>query len=76
MNEAIRRTYGAEDRTVTVTASIGVAVLTTETTFEELYRLADVALYRVKQSGRDGFYMISKDTEKKEEMHHETDGEA
>lgn len=75
VNEAIRRTYGTGERKVTITASIGIAILTSETTFDELYRLADVALYRVKQSGRDGFYMISKDTEKKEETHHETEGD-
>ncbi len=73
LNAALRRTYGTGERRIDISASIGIAVLTEETGFNELYRLADVALYRVKNSGRDGFYVISKDTEKEKGECHETE---
>lgn len=61
------RTYGWNclGRELTVTASIGVAVLPgdhvggePEATLAQLMERADRALYRVKQSGRDG-YLVS-----------------
>lgn len=73
LNAALRRIYGTGERRIDISASIGIAVLTEETGFNELYRLADVALYRVKNSGRDGFYVISKDTEKEKGECHETE---
>ena len=72
LNTALRRTYGTGERRGDISASTGVAVLTEETGFDELYHLADVALYRVKNSGRDGFYVISKDTEREMEEGHKT----
>lgn len=45
LNTALRRTYGTGERRGDISASTGVAVLTEETGFDELYHLADVALY-------------------------------
>lgn len=39
----------------TLTASIGVAKATAASTFDSLYYDADIALYEVKKTGRDGF---------------------
>ncbi|MDO4546690.1 MAG: PAS domain S-box protein [Clostridia bacterium] len=47
---------------VKISASLGVALLPKNgTTFEELYEKADIALYQVKQNGRDHFMFYSDD---------------
>lgn len=58
INAALKRTYG-EEKTVTVSASIGIAVWTGERSFAELYKMADTALYKVKESGKDGYNLLS-----------------
>ena len=57
INETLRDTYGKEKK-VTISASVGVAVWTGEKNFAELYKIADTALYRVKERGRDGYYIL------------------
>jgi diguanylate cyclase (GGDEF)-like protein/PAS domain S-box-containing protein len=49
--QAIRASISAGDAAVTV--SIGICALTADREADELYRLADVALYRAKRAGRD-----------------------
>lgn len=64
INKALRRTYGEGDTAVAISASIGAAVVTEKTvTFEELYEMADAALYMVKNRGRDGYYIIPGEVE-------------
>ena len=63
INCALQRTYGEEGKEVAISASIGIAVVTTETTFEELYQMADIALYKVKEKGRNGYHIITKEKE-------------
>jgi diguanylate cyclase (GGDEF)-like protein len=47
-------TFQCEDRSVSITASLGVAAFETQTMQpEELLRAADAALYRAKRSGRN-----------------------
>lgn len=62
INETLRATYGKEKK-VTISASVGVAVWTGEKNFAELYKIADTALYRVKERGRDGYYILCGNTE-------------
>lgn len=57
LNDALRKSYGEKEKTVTVSASIGIAVVKEEKTFLELYEKADEALYKVKKHHRNG-YMI------------------
>lgn len=63
INCALQRTYGEEGKEVAISASIGIAVVTIETTFEELYQMADIALYKVKEKGRNGYHIITKEKE-------------
>jgi two-component system cell cycle response regulator len=44
---------GAPDRQLTVTVSVGVASTSTEIPGEELIKMADAALYRAKEGGRN-----------------------
>lgn len=57
LNKSLRKIYSNSGKSVEISASIGVAVVTTETTFQELYKLADTALYTVKNQGRDGYFI-------------------
>ncbi|MFR3768534.1 MAG: diguanylate cyclase domain-containing protein [Blautia sp.] len=40
---------------------MGIAVWTTEKSFEDLYKMADQALYKAKDKGRDRYHIILKD---------------
>ena len=52
----LTQTYTQENISITVSASIGIAVAPQDgTTFEELYKKSDAALYQVKKSGKNGY---------------------
>ena len=56
LRQSIRRTYRVDDKEVTISASIGISSAPDDgTTFEELYRRSDIALYQIKDTGKDGF---------------------
>lgn len=61
VNRALHKIYGEGEKTVTVSASIGIAVVTKEKTFAELYKMADLALYEAKKQGRNRYYIMSKE---------------
>lgn len=56
----LKKQYGDGEKTVLVSASIGVVPVTTEKTFEELYKKADKALYQVKNAHKDGYKILEK----------------
>ena len=62
INRVLRCTYGTGTRNVAISASMGVAVWTEESSFEELYQLADKALYMAKDKGRDQYQILSQKT--------------
>lgn len=50
------KTYTQSDISITISASIGIAVSPQDgITFEELYKRSDAALYEVKKSGKNGY---------------------
>ncbi|MGE4213981.1 MAG: diguanylate cyclase [Anaerotignaceae bacterium] len=54
--KAVSRLKILEDREYKITVSVGVAVTPKDgTTYEELYKASDMALYTVKKGGRNGF---------------------
>lgn len=61
VNQALKQSYGTDRNSVTVSASIGIAVWTTEKSFEELYKMADQALYKAKDKGRDRYHILLRD---------------
>ncbi len=60
LNSALKRTYNRDGKEVAVSASIGVAIAEPGLSFEELYSMADTAVYDVKKLDRDG-YQISQE---------------
>ena len=62
--DVLRRPYRLEGRTepVVATASIGIAVASSpDRTHHDLYREADLALYRAKDAGRDQYALFDDD---------------
>ena len=58
INAALVMNYYDDENTVTVTASIGIAIVREESTFTELYERADRALYQVKKSRKNGYKIL------------------
>ena len=66
ITEAAKRLMG-EDMNIPLGASIGcVLVPNSGTNFAELYKMADKALYTVKQNGKHGYSIFSEDTHEDE----------
>jgi diguanylate cyclase (GGDEF)-like protein len=53
ITSSLRQSFASDDREVTVTASVGVAVAKPSSTPQTLLRDADVAMYRAKEHGRN-----------------------
>ena len=60
IRESLARPVTTGDRQVSVTASMGVSLITTEDRCDaaEIIRRADAAMYEVKRSGRNGYAMF------------------
>jgi len=57
--EKLNLTYRDTENTVSISASAGVAVTPVGgMTFEDLYKSADAALYRIKESGKNGYSIV------------------
>lgn len=61
VNQVLKQSYGTGTNSVTISASIGIAVWTTEKSFEDLYKMADQDLYKAKDKGRDRYHIVLKD---------------
>lgn len=60
LNRLLCETYQKEEHSAQVSASIGIMLTDAEhTTFDTLYEKADLALYKVKQAGRNGYCVYS-----------------
>lgn len=57
LNKMLIKTYHGKENAVTMSVSIGIAVIRDETTFSELYKKADEALYKVKADQRNGYWL-------------------
>ncbi len=56
LHNSLTRVYTQGNVSVTVSASIGIAIAPSDgTTFGELYKKADAAMYRVKKEGKNGY---------------------
>lgn len=64
VNQLLKQSYGTGSSSVTVSASIEIAVWTMEKSFEDLYKMADQALYKAKDKGRDRYHIILKDQDR------------
>ncbi len=61
----MKETYSDEDVCVTVSASVGIALYGKDgSSFEELYKHADLALYHSKNTGKDKYTFYSEELEK------------
>ncbi|NIL79755.1 EAL domain-containing protein [Rhodococcoides kroppenstedtii] len=59
--DAVRAPVSVEGNDLVITASIGVAVTTTDVPVNELVRRADVAMYRAKDTGRGHVALFDRD---------------
>lgn len=57
LNQALKKTYTAKGKQVTVSVSIGIAMVKEEVTFTQLYEKADAALYKVKNKKRNSYWI-------------------
>lgn len=55
----LEKEYEQQDTVCSISASVGVALYTGKEDFDTLYRDADLALYRVKEQGRNGWKLFS-----------------
>lgn len=60
LNDILKKTYSENNKSVTIGASIGGAVIKKEMEFKEIYKKADNALYNVKNN-KKGSYFIDND---------------
>ncbi|MDO4563527.1 MAG: GGDEF domain-containing protein [Clostridia bacterium] len=55
---ALKGTFKSGAQSVTVTCSVGVTIVyNTSVTFDELYRISDASLYKVKNEGKSGYVL-------------------
>ncbi len=57
--------YTGEKDDYPVHGSIGAALTNSSENFQELYRKADMALYKAKRGGKDGYAVYSPEMEEK-----------
>lgn len=57
LKQALKKTYTAKGKQVTVSVSIGIAMVKEEVTFTQLYEKADAALYKVKNKKRNSYWI-------------------
>lgn len=55
LNSVLSAEYEKDGQKVSVSASIGIALVKEETAFSRLYEKADAALYEVKRNGKNGY---------------------
>ncbi len=63
--EGFRKTYEQNGVTVKVSASVGIATTYNSFEFEEIYKMADIALYNTKAKGKNGFAFYTGEEELK-----------
>ena len=64
LNQLLCKTYQKDEKNVTITASIGIALTNTDIrNFNDLYEKADKVLYEVKHSTKNGYKFYSKEVE-------------
>lgn len=57
----LNRTYEKDSQSVQITASVGIALISdSKTEIQEMYRMADQALYEAKKEGKNGFKIYEK----------------
>ena len=60
--DSIGRSFGIEGHSLTVSASIGIALYPRDgTNFEELHKNADVAMYKAKELGRNRYHFFTQE---------------
>ena len=56
LRQSLNMTYSRDGKQVTLSASIGIAMAPKDgRTFQELYKKSDIALYQVKNNGKNGY---------------------
>ena len=57
LNRALIKNYKKNTNNITVSTSIGITEVNIESSFKETYEKADKALYKVKNSGRNSYFI-------------------
>lgn len=57
LNRSLIKTCSKSNKSITISCSIGIAILKDDMTFKKAYEIADSALYHVKKNGRNSYYI-------------------
>ncbi len=57
----IKQEYSKDGVTIEISSSIGIAIADNELSFQDLYQMADVAMYKCKKGSKDGFVIYEDD---------------
>lgn len=72
LNQILAAEYSNDEETVGITSSIGIALFPSqETTFKALFKKADMALYHVKNNGKNNYAVYNENMENKGESVYE-----
>ncbi|MFI3174732.1 MAG: diguanylate cyclase [Bacillota bacterium] len=68
--EMLNKTFSGSGKQYSISASVGISMYPTDgTTYEELYKKSDAALYEVKGSGKNGFKQFYSEMDHKKTTH-------
>ena len=57
LNSSLTKTYTRNNKSISISCSIGISIIDTDFSFKKAYKNADKALYHVKYNGRNSYFI-------------------
>lgn len=57
LNSSLTKTYTKNNKSISISCSIGISIIDTDFSFKKAYKNADKALYHVKYNGRNSYFI-------------------